>query len=117
MTTMLYEKEWNEYIERKSHSDYTNSLLPDDSLLKTRNLTDSESDTYNKQIESESTDTGVMMSTMKQIIISTMKELPETCCDCPCHNVENGCCQAISEYRSSIWRPFWCPLREVETNE
>ena len=35
MTTMLYEKEWNDYLERKSHSEYVNSLLPDDSLLKT----------------------------------------------------------------------------------
>lgn len=51
---------------------------------------------------------------MKKIIISTINELPECCCDCPCHNGENGFCQADDKKRSSEWRPFWCPLKEAQ---
>lgn len=108
MTTMLYEKEWNEYLERKAHSEYVNSLLPDDSLLKTRDLTDK-----------ESIDKGEMLLMPKEtkIVITTMTELPEYCYNCPCHDGEYDRCNADNERRTSIYRPFWCPLKEVETDK
>lgn len=119
MTTMLYEKEWDDYLERKAHSEYVNSLLPDDSMLKPRGLTDEESSVYEKQLESESIDIGdrLLMPKETKIVITTMTELPNRCCDCPCHNSENGTCQAVAEYMSSDWRPFWCPLKELEIDK
>jgi hypothetical protein len=51
---------------------------------------------------------------MANIIIATLDKLPERCCDCPCCKSENGTCQAIEDYRTSDWRPFWCPLKEQE---
>lgn len=51
---------------------------------------------------------------MPEIIITTMAELPEYCYDCPCHDGENDRCNAGNERRSSIYRPFWCPLKERE---
>lgn len=51
---------------------------------------------------------------MANIIIATLDKLPERCCDCPCCKSENGMCQAIEDYRTSEWRPFWCPLKEQE---
>jgi hypothetical protein len=55
-----------------------------------------------------------MMIQMANIIIATLDKLPERCCDCPCCKSENGTCQAIEDYRTSEWRPFWCPLKEQE---
>lgn len=38
-------------------------------------------------------------------------EMPEYCYECPCHNGENGYCQAYkSGYLYSIERPAKCPL-------
>ena len=54
---------------------------------------------------------------MPTIIIITLNELPERCCDCPCCNSSNGTCGAIEEYRVSDWRPFWCPLKEYSNND
>ena len=51
---------------------------------------------------------------MPEIIINTMTELPEYCYDCPCHDGENDRCNADNERRLSIYRPFWCPLKEQE---
>lgn len=48
----------------------------------------------------------------KEIVISTLDELPEYCYDCPCHDDENDKCKADTEGRTSIYRPFWCPLKE-----
>ena len=47
-----------------------------------------------------------------KIVITTMSELPEYCYDCPCHDGENDKCKADAEGRTSIYRPFWCPLKE-----
>lgn len=50
---------------------------------------------------------------MSKIIITTMEEIPENCCDCPCADHENGSCQADKEGRTTqLYRPFWCPLKE-----
>lgn len=55
-----------------------------------------------------------MIIQMANIIITTLDKLPERCCDCPCCKSENGTCQAIEDYRTSDWRPFWCPLEEQD---
>jgi len=47
-----------------------------------------------------------------KIVITSMSELPEYCYNCPCHDGENDKCKADTEGRTSIYRPFWCPLRE-----
>lgn len=47
-----------------------------------------------------------------KIVITSMLELPEYCYNCPCHDGENDKCRADTEGRTSIYRPFWCPLRE-----
>lgn len=47
-----------------------------------------------------------------KIVITTMSELPEYCYNCPCHDGENDKCRADTEGRTSIYRPFWCPLKE-----
>lgn len=48
------------------------------------------------------------------IVLTSMKELPEHCYDCPCSNKENGYCQADENERySGDWRPFWCPLMKI----
>lgn len=47
-----------------------------------------------------------------KIVITSMSELPEYCYNCPCHDGENDRCRADTEGRTSIYRPFWCPLRE-----
>lgn len=49
------------------------------------------------------------------IFIKTIKNLPEHCYECPCHDGESGYCQADEQHRYSDYRPFWCPL--VETKE
>ena len=52
------------------------------------------------------------------IVITTMTELPEYCYKCPCHDGENGQCDADPERRYSFeYRPFWCPLEEVNRDE
>lgn len=51
---------------------------------------------------------------MKLIVITTMDSLPEYCYECPCHDGESGYCQADKEQRYSDYRPFWCPLKELE---
>lgn len=51
------------------------------------------------------------------IVIKTMTELPEHCWECPCHDGESGYCQADKEHRYSDYRPFWCPLSEIDTTE
>ena len=48
------------------------------------------------------------------IVIRSVEKLPERCVECPCHNSIEDFCQADNERRSSDWRPFWCPLEEVE---
>lgn len=48
------------------------------------------------------------------IVITTMKELPNYCYECPCHNGEHGMCEADTEKRSTLeYRPYWCPLTKV----
>lgn len=51
------------------------------------------------------------------VLIKTMKNLPEHCYDCPCHDGESGYCQADEEHRYSDYRPFWCPLVEVREEQ
>ena len=51
------------------------------------------------------------------IVITTMDSLPDHCYDCPCQNVESGRCQADKESRYSEYRPYWCPLKEIEQPE
>ena len=49
------------------------------------------------------------------IVITTMTELPDYCYNCPCHDGETGCCKADENKRyNSEYRPFWCPLKEIE---
>lgn len=50
------------------------------------------------------------------VLIKTMTKLPEYCYDCPCHDGESGYCQADKERRYSEYRPFWCPLVEIESS-
>lgn len=47
------------------------------------------------------------------IVITSMDYLPEHCYECPCHDGESGYCQADKEWRYSEYRPYWCPLKEV----
>jgi hypothetical protein len=49
------------------------------------------------------------------IAIKSITKLPEHCWECPCHDGESGYCQADKEHRYSDYRPFWCPLVEVDT--
>lgn len=54
------------------------------------------------------------------IVLTTMKELPDKCYDCPCRDGENGYCRADEHLRNiDEWRPFWCPLKEcnIESSE
>lgn len=52
------------------------------------------------------------------IVLTSMEELPEHCCDCPCSNKENDYCQADEIKRYSCgWRPFWCPLIKIVDDE
>ena len=54
---------------------------------------------------------------MGMIMITTMDALPDYCYDCPCHNGENGECRADANRRyTSEYRPYWCPLKEVNNN-
>ena len=49
------------------------------------------------------------------IVISTMKNLPEHCYDCPLNNNEHLQCEADECKRySENYRPFWCPLKEID---
>ena len=48
------------------------------------------------------------------IAIKTMNKLPEECEKCPCYATYDGHCQADDKLRTSIYRPFWCPLTLVE---
>lgn len=48
------------------------------------------------------------------IAIKTMNKLPEECEKCPCYATYDGHCQADDILRTSIYRPFWCPLTLVE---
>lgn len=107
------------YLERKAHSEYVNSLLPDDSLLKTRDLTDEESSVYEKHLESESIDIGerLLMPKETKIVITTMSELPEFCYKCPCHDGDFNRCNADSKKPTPIFRPSWCPLKEMEIDK
>ena len=53
----------------------------------------------------------------KMIVITTMDSLPELCYECPCHDGENGQCNADKEKRySAEYRPYWCPLKKVDLN-
>ena len=47
------------------------------------------------------------------IVITTLDALPEYCYECPCYNEEHVYCQADKERRTSEYRPFWCPLKEL----
>ena len=47
------------------------------------------------------------------ILVKGMK-MPRDCCDCPCHNGENGRCQIAKEVTGGK-RPYDCPLIEVPT--
>lgn len=54
---------------------------------------------------------------IKMIAITTMDSLPELCYECPCHDGENGQCNADKEKRySAEYRPYWCPLKNVDLN-
>ena len=58
------------------------------------------------------------MRLKKMIVITTMDSLPELCYECPCHDGENGQCNADKEKRySAEYRPYWCPLKNVDLNE
>ena len=50
------------------------------------------------------------------VLIKSMINLPEHCYECPCHDGESGYCQADKEHRYSDYRPFWCPLVEVNND-
>lgn len=55
---------------------------------------------------------------MRKIIIETdLKELPESCYDCPFGS--SGYCQADEEKRKAQeYRPFWCPMKvEVDNSD
>lgn len=44
------------------------------------------------------------------------KNIPYGCAVCPCHNWEQGFCQAFDDFRTADddqTRPDWCPLVEV----
>ena len=48
------------------------------------------------------------------IVIKTMDSLPEYCYECPCHDGENGQCDADKEHRYNCeYRPYWCPLEAI----
>jgi hypothetical protein len=51
---------------------------------------------------------------IKMIVITTMKELPERCACCPMNSDSYEC--KADEYlrKTRAWRPFWCPLKEIE---
>lgn len=51
------------------------------------------------------------------IVITTMNSLPEYCYECSCQDHESGFCQADKEHRSSVYRPFWCPLKDQEEDK
>jgi len=52
------------------------------------------------------------------IVITTIDALPDYCRDCPCHDRETGDCQADKERRySEYYRPFWCPLKEINDDK
>jgi rubrerythrin len=54
---------------------------------------------------------------MEMIAITTMDSLPELCYECPLHDGENGQCNADKEKRySAEYRPYWCPLKDVDLN-
>ena len=46
------------------------------------------------------------------IAITTMNKIPEYCYDCPCHDGNNGKCNAANRY-SSDDRPNWCPMSDA----
>ena len=46
------------------------------------------------------------------IAITTMNKIPEYCYDCPCHDGNNGKCNAANMY-SSDDRPNWCPMSDA----
>ena len=51
------------------------------------------------------------------IVVTTMDALPDYCYECPCNNGEHSQCEADKEKRSSFeYRPYWCPLKEVDSN-
>ena len=48
------------------------------------------------------------------IVIATMDALPDYCYECPCHDGEHSMCKADIEKRAVCeYRPYWCPLKEV----
>ena len=51
------------------------------------------------------------------IVITTIDALPDYCYECPCHDGESGYCQADKEQRYSEYRPYWCPLKEVNDDQ
>ena len=52
------------------------------------------------------------------IVINNMKKLPNRCGECPLNNMESSYCQGDECKRSTFeWRPFWCPLSEVDDKE
>ena len=55
----------------------------------------------------------------KMIVITTMDALPDYCYGCPCHDGDNGVCEADKEKRTTYERPYWCPLKvkAVKWNE
>lgn len=54
---------------------------------------------------------------VEMIVITTMDALPDYCYDCPCHNGEDGQCRADANGRyTSDYRPYWCPLKEINNN-
>lgn len=58
-----------------------------------------------------------MINGTRMVIITTMDALPDYCYDCPCHNGEDGRCRADANGRyTSEYRPYWCPLKEVNNN-
>ena len=53
------------------------------------------------------------------VAITSMESLPDFCYDCPCHDGENGRCNADKEKRHYCFEyiPDWCPLKVLKEQE
>lgn len=51
------------------------------------------------------------------IVISTMKELPEHCYDCPLNSSDSYCRADECRRYTQEYRPYWCPLTAIEEGE
>lgn len=52
------------------------------------------------------------------IVITTIDAIPDHCYECPCHDGESSYCQADKEQRYySYYKPYWCPLKEIDDEQ